>query len=165
MKLPVEMSYNGKLEVVITRKGNELNIPVKPNSYKTLIILSESRYTRGREELGMEDKMAAQTRRLEDLPASFSHSPVSPIKKWGHALPSCPAGAFYSLTPSFSGLQAESIAVFEVSPFPGHMILAGSSGTDKVWVKAWWFVQTPSHLFVSRSAERTPRAWWVPWWC
>jgi len=46
--------------------------------------------------------MAALTSRLEDLPASFSHSPGCPIKKSGHALPSCPAAPVFSLTLSLA---------------------------------------------------------------
>lgn len=37
--MAVEVAYNGKLIVVVTRKGKELNILVKLNSYKPLIIL------------------------------------------------------------------------------------------------------------------------------
>lgn len=86
--------------------------------------------------------------------ASFSHSWESPTKKWGHALPSCPA-VLLLLPNSSSGLQAESIALIGVSPFPGLWIpMGGSGGAEKFWGKAPCFVQTLSSLFISRSAER-----------
>lgn len=126
MILPMLVAYNGKLVVVGPRKGNELNTLVKPNSYKPLIILSESRYTHERAELGQKVKciplstvpLAAQTRRLEGLPVSFSHPPVSPIKKMRSCSSILPSWTF-CIPNSFSGMQSESIVVFGVSPFPG----------------------------------------------
>lgn len=75
--------------VVVTRKQKELNILVEPNSCKPQLFLSESRHTREREELGMEDKMSSLKHRSHGCPGKetggsscflFSH-PVSPIKK------------------------------------------------------------------------------------
>lgn len=175
MTLPMEVASNGKLVVVGTRGGKELNILVKPNSYKPLIILSESRYTHEREDLGTEDKMHSLKHCSHGWPDKeiggpscflFPPPSISYQKTWGHVLPSCPAGPFLPqllLWPAgwkHCCLWGESVPRARNH----HMIPAGSGGAEKVCVKAWCFVQIPSHLFVSRSAERTPRAWWVPWW-
>lgn len=39
MTLPVDVGHDGKLLVIVIRKEKELNILVKPSSYRTLMIL------------------------------------------------------------------------------------------------------------------------------
>lgn len=45
-----------------------------------------------------------------------------------------------------------------------HITLAGSGGADRIWGKAWCFVQASSYFFISRGAERVCGARWVPQW-